>query len=559
MMFDSPSSSPVSHYTSPLKDPPYLYLASKPQPSIICLPKEIISNIFEQLILLDCNGSPSAYSSTVHSFSSILSTCSAFYVVGIPILYKHAAFSDPLSFDTFLTSIQATGFGELVRTLDFSGFTAGFGRSARMNKTLSPSTLVASLSQCPNLTEFLASETIDKDLNSVVLNKLAALSFLTAIDFCGAIDSTFVEALTELALSSSPHDLPQITRLSLHGCSTIPSQAIQGLLRRLPNLARLDLTHTNVTANALLALPNTARLTHLSLSKCGLLSSEGIKKFLTLHPAAVSLQWLNLMVDSTNTASISSIDLSSILPSLPPLHYLNLHGLPVRNMEIIPTSNLQSLSLAYADISIYALKQFLPTVPTLQYLDLSGNPYINIWTVQDISLLNANPNIRMFEFSATLLAKMDGIAIPGFSAALGQGHRGWLVRGTSVPGAARLFYETHAGPSAVTGPQVGPTMSSPDHKRFTFQAYAKSRPPSPETISMAGKPSRAHVQVVATHSRVCSPPAPRPVPVLGMDMGVPEWTHASRKVNVCLAGIGGNRTLDSCRERGIYLYYGYRR
>lgn len=558
MIFDSPLSSPVSHYTSTLKDPPYLSLDSNPQHSILCLPKEILSNIFEQVILLECDGSPSAYYSTVHSFSSILSTCSAFYTVGIPILYKHAAFSDPLSFDTFLTSIQTTGFGDLVRTLDFSGFTTGVGRSARMNKTLTPTNLAAALDECPNLTEFLASEAIDTVLNSVVLTKLTALPYLSAIDFCGATDSAFVEALSELALSPSPHAFPQITRLSLHGCSTIPSQAIQGLLRRLPNLARLDLTHTNVTADALLALPITARLTHLSLSKCGLLSSQGTKEFLALHPAVASLQWLNLMFHRTNPAPISSIDLSSILSSLPPVQYLNLHGLPAQDLDSIPTSNLQSLSIAYADISIYALKQFLPKVPTLQYLDLSGNPYINIWTIQDLSLLNSNPTIRMFEFSASLLAKMDGIAIPGFSAALGQGQRGWLIRGSSVPGTARLSYKTHAGPSVVSGPQVEPTMSSPDHKRFTFQAYAKSRPPSPEVVSMAGKSSRAHVQV-AGRSRVCSPPAPRPVSVLGMDMGAPEWEHASRKVNMCLVGIGGNRTMDSCRERGIYLYYGYRR
>lgn len=558
-----------------LQDPPFLSLSGDSQPLgnnlFAALPREILTHILQDVLVSECEGSPSSYYSATHAFTRLLTTCSTFYDVGIPILYAHAAFSDPQSFDRFLKSIRQTGYGHLVRTLDFSGFTSvGLGRTARMNndiQMLTPKTLTEALHLCPNLIEFLGTENIEKDMDSDVLATLFSMPYLAAVDFCGATHSAFVDALEATLAHSHKGSLDHITRLSLHGCSTLSTQTIQQMLQLLPNLTRLDLTHTRVTTQALMALPSTARLTHLSLSKCVHLDSAHTRQFLLAHKATRYLHWLNLMFDITRPAPISAKDLLLIVASLPPsIQHLNLHGLPVTGMPLKDPSNVESLSLGYANVTIPELKKFLPTLPRLEYLDLTGNPHINIWTVQDETLLNCNPTIRMFEFSSDLLSKMDGIAVPGFTAAKGQGRRGWLIRGPTVPCTTSLSYTTHSGPSAVSGPEIAPSISSPDHKRFTFSAYAKSRmcadssspraaPASPPTASMAGRSPRSHFH---QQSRSRSPET-RPVTVLGMDMGAPDWRHASRKTNVCYVGIGGSRAVDSCKERGIYLYYGYRK
>ena len=556
---------------------PELYSQSSPFDS---LPREILTQILQEVMLFECNGSPSSYYSTMCCFAEKLTTCSAFYDVGAPLLYRHAAFADPKSFHRFLSSIKSTNYGLLVRTLDFSGYIA-VGSLARNNAALLNSEdLLQVLQLCPNLNEFLATENIEDCLDQTVIAHLLSMPYLTALDFCAVNDDCFVQGLAVASAFQTP--FPQVTRLSLHGCSSLPPQVIQATLALLPNLTRLDLTNTQVTSDALLALPQTARLTHLSLSKCINLTSAGVSKFFHDRVAATqSLIWLNMMFDPTKKAPITPADLESIVSHLPPVKYLNLHGLPVRRLDSLATNNLESLSLGYADITIKDLKLYLPTLPKLLYLDLTGNPNINIWTVQDTALLNCNDSIKMFEFSADLLAKLDGIVIPGFSAAKGQGRRGWLIRGPRVPVTNTLSYATHSGPSAVSGPTIIPSISSPDHKRFTFTAYAKTRgdnhhrdrsaspslSPQPPLSLSSGASSRSHLRSPSLRS--VSPAGlahvgaatnlSRPVTVLGMDMGSPEWTHASRKVNMCYVGIGGNMTADSCKERGIYLYYGYRK
>lgn len=568
---------------TPLQDPPYLSLSGTLQPSgnslFAKLPQELLSNILQDVVVSECDGSPSAYYTTMHTFSKLLTTCKAFYDVGTPILYSHAAFVDPNSFARFLHSISITGYGTLVRVLDFSGFTAiGSNKSA-----FTSDALASALELCPNLTEFLGTENIEKQLNDQVLSTLFTLPYITAVDFCGATDPAFADALAKVADSSNT--LSSVERLSLHGCSSLPASTIDLLLQKLPYLTRLDLTDTLVTTSALANLPTSARLTHLSLSKCCQLDSAATRTLFQSHPAFQSLIWLNLMFDTrspNHLSPISSTDAIAIVASLPPLKYLNLFGLPVSSMPLQDVSNLESLSLGHANIPVPELKKFLPKFPRLEYIDLTGNPHINIWTVQDQTLLNCNPAIRMFEFSRDLLCKMDGISIPGFKAAKGQGRRGWLIRGETVPCTTSLSYTTHAGPSVVSGPALSPTVSSPDHKRFTFSAFAKSacaagpsaaHPAATSTAatagskqSMAGRSPRAHFQRTNSNSgtntqEVSRSPSPatRPVTVTGMDMGTPAWRHASRKTNMCFVGIGGSHAIDSCKERGIYLYYGYRK
>lgn len=490
------------------------------------LPPEIISRILENVIIAEANGSPNNYCSTMQAFARKLTTCSAFYDVGIPILYKHAAFADSYNFDRFLKSIEITGYGRFTKTLDFSGFTSvGLGRTARMNdkiELLTCRTIARALDLCPNLREFLASENIEKDIDATVLLKLFyQMKHVRSLDFCGATDRLFIEALNKVA-SVETFAFSSITNLSLHGCSTIPPLVIESLLSRLPKLKKLDLTHTQITT--LSTVPDSVRLTHLSLSKCVRLSSNEYLKFFLINKKAVkNLQWLNLLFDVTRPAPISSNDLTLILHYLPKsLVYLNLYGLPVQHLDdISKITSLRALSLGYVNVPFNDLQsKVLNSLPALQYLDLSGNPNVNMWTVHEF--LEAKSSVQVFEFSADFLRKMS--KMPGFDIVLTQGKRGWLRRNAST---ARKTIES-----------VSPSQSPTQTKRFTFSDYAKTR-----------------------MSRSVSPASPKLPATQPIDpIGTYEWRNAARKINVCSYGIGGIMNHPgSCRERGIYLYYGYRK
>lgn len=531
------------------------------QPRLESMPFEILYQILQNVILEQCDGNPANYYSTVASFSKLMSSNYAFYNVGTPILYRHVAFAHPHAFDRFLKSIENTNFGTYTRTIDFSGFTSvGLGRSSRMNQEiqmLTARTILRCLELCPNLNEFLASENIEQDIDVKVLEKLYSLPFLQALDFCGATHSSFVEAVASScgfaktengeyirtqdpqALEYYSRPLPNIIRLSLHGCSTLPANVIKALLERLPNLVRLDLTHTQITSSCLYAIRPSAELTHLSISKCSLLSSQDTVQFFKLHPATQSLKWLNMMYEATRPSPLSAEDVKSIVKSLPPLDYLNLHGLPLSDLEPLVEMNLTSLSLGFANFSIDALKAFLPKLPKLEYVDLTGNPNINMWTAQDLSFLNSNTNIQIFEFTRDLLVKLEKSSIPGFKIALSQGRRGWMFR------------EESNNPESQNIAAL-PTPQSPTTQGFTFSAYAKNKIRQKEAQKEA---ARAAATVVSPQPS----PETRPVSIEGMDMGSPIWRNASRKMNTCFIGIGGNMTRDSVKERGIYLYYGYRK
>lgn len=580
--------SEFTHITNELPVPPVMSLDSmvlqqspsskNSKPTLQSMPFEILYQILQNVILDECDGNPANYYSTVSRFSDLVASNLSFYNVGTPILYRHVAFAHPHAFDRFLKSIEKTRFGTYTRTIDFSGFTSvGLGRSNRMNQEiqmLTSSTILRCLELCPNLNEFLASENIEQDIDINVLEKLYSLPYLQALDFCGATHSSFVDAIAQScgffknengeyirtqdpqALEYYSRPILNITRLSLHGCSTLPANVIAALIQRLPNLSRLDLTHTQITSSCLHSISSSASLSHLSISKCALLSSNETAQFFLFHPAVRHLKWLNMMYEGTRPSPLSRESVALIVNSLPPLEYLNLHGLPVENLQPLINMNLISLSLGYANIPLDIIKRLLAHLPNLEYLDLTGNPNINIWTVQDTTLLNSNTNIRMFEFNRDLLAKLDGIVIPGFKVALGQGRRGWIFRGDRVPTNKSLNSNTYNGPSVLSGKIHELTVTSPQllpTNGFTFSAYAKNRISEQEAQKEA---ARAISGVVASPQ---PSPETRPVTVLGMDMGSPAWRNASRKMNTCFIGIGGNMTDDAVKERGIYLYYGYRK
>jgi hypothetical protein len=210
----------------------------------------------------------------------------------------------------------------------------------------------------PNLKEFLAQEHIDDDLSSDVIQYLlCSLPKLKALDFCACSSTSFRDAFnTVITTAPLPAYLP-ITRLSLHECTILPSTIFSTLLPRLKNLTHLDVAHTRLTASALHSIPQTAKLTHLNLSKCSHLSGADVVDFLTHHPAAKSLIYLNLAMDVKSHEMLTPDDLTALLPILPPsLRSLNLKGSKMHKSHIpllLPlTKHLEELGLGrHLDLS----------------------------------------------------------------------------------------------------------------------------------------------------------------------------------------------------------------
>lgn len=539
------------------------------------LPAEILEMVFKDVILEECDGNPANYYSAVEGLSRKLTVHSKFFSSGTPVLYKHVAFAHPHAFDRFLKSIVNTGFGRFTRALDFSGFTSvGLGRSGRMNEEIqmvTAATILKCLKLTPNLREFMATENIERDLDVNVFEQLYSMYDLESLDFCGATHALFVRGFAQslgftevdgeyvrttdpklLEKYSSP--LPKITRLSLHGCSTLPSNVIQALLERLPNLSRLDLTHTLTTYECLFSISTTCALDKLSISKCSHLKSEATAYFFANHPAVRSLSWLNMMFEGTRPSPISAQDADAIFKNLPPLEHLNIHGLPFTNLKpVIEMTGLKSLALGYSRLDVKQIKQILSQMPALEYVDLTGIPQIDHWVMQDQALLNANTNIQLIEFTRDILdKKLNHVNIPGFKIALGQGgRRGWLYRGDKVPTNKTLTTVAGTGASIISNSLEAETSNTPARPMFTFGSFAQNKLRAKQLQEEAAR---------AALSAVLSPsPEVRPVNVLGMEMGSAVWKNACRKISTCLIGIGGNECEDAIKERGIYLYYGYRK
>lgn len=235
-------------------------------------------------------------------------------------LYANITFPHSRIFAKFLRHItEYPSLGTIVRRLDFSHFNptgAGMSRRERMETlNLIPSTLLSCLSLTPNLREFLAQEHIDDDLSAEVLTKVLQFPKLRSLDLCACSSTTFRDAFSTVL--ANPLPILTISRLSLHECTILPVATYTTLLPLLPGLTHLDVAHTRITPAALLAIPTSARLTHLNLARCASLSGESVVEFLTSHPAAPSLVYLNLATDIVHSEPLlSDADLDNLLPVL---------------------------------------------------------------------------------------------------------------------------------------------------------------------------------------------------------------------------------------------------
>ncbi|KAL1842314.1 hypothetical protein VTJ49DRAFT_5595 [Mycothermus thermophilus] len=293
------------------------------------LPTEILTSIIS-LLALDVP--PNGVTRRNVDLMSLLLTSKTMHIATLSTLYSKITIPHSRIFHKFLTHISAhPNLGTIVRRLDFCHFNPAqlFLTAAERSKArnLTSETLLRCLELTPNLQEFLAQEYIDEDLSTAVLKKLfLGLPQIKALDFCGCTSPKFRDAFVEAIDQNWPKALT-VRRLSLHKCLTLPSSVFDILLPRMPHLTHLDVAGTRITDEALASIPVTARLTHLNLAKCTLLTARGIIDFLAKHPAARELEFLSLAADARSHQVLDADHVTELLPLLPhTLKSLSLKG-----------------------------------------------------------------------------------------------------------------------------------------------------------------------------------------------------------------------------------------
>ncbi|KAL3489380.1 hypothetical protein BJX62DRAFT_252683 [Aspergillus germanicus] len=428
------------------------------------VPPEILDQIISHLAL---DVPPNGYTPRNVDLVACLLTSKTLHAATLSVLYRNMTFPHSIIFSKALNHMsQYPALGTLVRRLDFSHFTSvGLGRTKQMNseiQNLTSKTLLTFLNLLPNLKECLLQEHLEGDLSVEVIAKLFLdLPNLHAIDFCGSSSSSF-SALFQQALTFGaglPLTLPNLRRISLHECSGIPSSAFELLLPRLVNLTHLDVTHTQISDDALFAIPETAKITHLSVSRCIRLRGSKVVEFLTTHPAVCdSLVFLNVMTDASRYRLLEEEDVHKLLPKLPTtLRSLNLGGAKVTSSHtdaLIPlTKHLEELGLSSADLSAKDLNRFFTpsqpagedalasetavwVPPTLCYLDLTKIPGLTVGVVFNTNacllLSKQSYPLQVIEFSDKLITPLrekpkNTKTSPDWTVRE-LGRRGWYVR-----------------------------------------------------------------------------------------------------------------------------------
>lgn len=401
---------------------------------------------------------PNGFTARNIDLMSLLLTSRGIHSATLSTLYAQVTIPHSRIFRKFLSHISShPALGTIVRRLDFSHFNpTGAGMTAReraQTQNLIPETLLESLRLTTNLQEFLAQEHIDDELSPAVLKTLLCdLPKLKALDLCACSSTSFRDSFNSIISAQIlPATLP-IARLSLHECTILPSSVFDNLLPRLPRLTHLDVAHTRITDAALHSIPHTACLTHLNLSKCSLLSGASVVNFLTTHPAAKSLVYLNLAMDVKSAEMLSSDDITSLLPCLPTsLRSLNLKGskmgkehiellLPItKHVEELGLGrhlDLRELTRLFVPDSNLPLAEQVAWIPhSLRYVDVSdlSIAQMDLGTLFGSScpvLKTVAEPLDVLEVSAEVLKRLEkapDVKRVGWCVKE-AGRRGWLVR-----------------------------------------------------------------------------------------------------------------------------------
>lgn len=292
---------------------------------------------------------------------SLLLTSRGVHSATLATLYKQVTIPHSTVFRKLLHHIKEyPSLGTIVRRLDFSHFNpTGAGITARQRaetQNLTQQTLLECLELLPNLREFLAQEHIDNELSVAVIRKLFNMPQLRALDFCAASSPAFRDSMMTVVRNTSGAELPEfmsITRLSFHECTILPSLVFETIIPRLSKLTHLDVARTRITDKALASLPETARLSHLNLSKCQALSGDAVLKFLSTHPSVKDLVYLNLYMDAKNAELLDANRVTALLSILP--------------------STLKSLNLKGSDMNASHLPLLAPLTKHVEELGLGRN------------------------------------------------------------------------------------------------------------------------------------------------------------------------------------------
>lgn len=359
-------------------------------------------------------------------------------------LYRHITIPHSRIFRKFLTTVtEYPSLASIVRRLDFSHFNPStiFSTASERAQTrnLTSETLARCLELTPYLQEFLAQEYIDEDLSTEVLRKLFfEMSRLQALDFCACSSAAFRNSFRALLEEQWPAQL-NISRLSFHKCISLPSAVFETVLPRLGKITHLDLAGTRVTDASLLSIPVSARITHLNLAKCRELTSQGVVKFITTHPAVKdSLTFLSLAMDANSHLLLGKEDIDALLPCLPQsLRSLSLKGSRMDQSHIpllvALSQSLEELAigrgLELGDIHqlFYSEGEWLPH--HLRYLDISDVEY-KIGSASDLLKPASAPlhvieiDERAYERAAKTRKTLERV---GWTAKE-FGSRYWLVR-----------------------------------------------------------------------------------------------------------------------------------
>ncbi|KAL5615094.1 hypothetical protein BROUX41_005154 [Berkeleyomyces rouxiae] len=266
---------------------------------------------------------------------AVLNTSHTLHVATMNTLYRKITIPHSKIFRKFLTAIQKDPFlGTIVQRLDFNHFNPNMlfltGGERSQAQNLTKDTLLQCLELTPNVREFLAQEHILEDLSPQVIDKLFfGLEKLQAVDFAGCSNRAFKLVWDEVLQNTEKWAKTlSIKRLSFHRCMILSSAVYETVFPCLGRLTHLDVTGCRVTDQALMSIPKTARITHLNLSKCWLLSADCVLKFIETHDSVrESLVVLNVATDATSHQMFNEDQVSKLLTILPPtLKSLNLKG-----------------------------------------------------------------------------------------------------------------------------------------------------------------------------------------------------------------------------------------
>lgn len=366
---------------------------------------------------------------------------SGFHYLCLQYQYKYCKFIRSFSFNKFLLNLMKTNdLGNYVKTLDFQEFTAiGLGKSVESIfkiPNLTSITLLECLKLCSqNLETLLLNESIDTDINLDILHFIFNnLKNLKSLDFCGSSNDNFIEYFNNLDIQN---DLVKIQNLSFHECLNFPTITFDKILLRVPNLKKLDLSHTQITLKSLNKFLNkNIRLTHLSLRKCSQLGSiTEFIKFLKnpsicgsnetdmdsesdeISGSNSGLVWLNIQhcfsSDALTSERLGHI-IEIIVNGSPNLKYLNLNGYgnlsgdhllkigeKLQNLESL---NVSDINLDFNDFNDLEILRNLNLLSDLKFLDLSSS----LWSFTHLkNVIEVLENVEVFEVKPFLTDKLS--------------------------------------------------------------------------------------------------------------------------------------------------------